>query len=602
MQNFSGSFRTGTLVTVVSLFSLSCTKRESGSDTKIIGGQLAGQHPFMAGLVLKSDPTRVSCGATLIRENVAVTAAHCVESDLSGASVVLGTNDATVVEGDTIPVRAIIAHPNYKGMTSKDLSSDIALLILGDYDRAAMKNPVAPIALNTDAQRPEKDGSFKAIGWGNTTSHGMLSKPELREAVIPSVSIEQCKAAYAGEYEIDSTQVCGGDLANGGIDSCQGDSGGPLVTVLGGQPTLAGVVSFGTGCAQKGKPGVYTRISHFADWINSTADRYTTAPKTVDGALLREFTSNTCLNGFSNSEMQFGSETFQDSLNIKREFRVSSNFRPVGDVANLQTPSVSVGSNQSCRYDLPGASAAKHAQTVEVDVQKDSGEKEYFSARLNGRQFVADAQKTASIELICSSGTMFYVKFAQNSFMNTGALGEASFYFDAPHETGLDNFSRAERCVVGETSAEIFVAEATAKQPSTRVIVIRSPHLGAESFAFRILEFSEMTTPVTMHFATSDNRSGKLVVANPGPEDVFTWELACNVEFELRTTKGGIIRPTKVGDLFFHEFQHPEMKEGRIRVGETHTFGFSSSSDVSTAMSCMLNKQTVIVRVAAEQG
>ena len=56
------------------------------------------------------------------------------------------------------------------------------------------------------------------------------------------------------------------------MDSCQGDSGGPLV-VPGGPTgwTQIGVVSFALGCAQPGAYGVYTRVSHYIDWIPVTA-------------------------------------------------------------------------------------------------------------------------------------------------------------------------------------------------------------------------------------------------------------------------------------------------------------------------------------------
>ena len=61
--------------------------------------------------------------------------------------------------------------------------------------------------------------------------------------------------------------ICGGET---GIDTCQGDSGGPLVANIDGKFTLVGVTSFGKGCAQKNKPGVYTKISNFLDFINNT--------------------------------------------------------------------------------------------------------------------------------------------------------------------------------------------------------------------------------------------------------------------------------------------------------------------------------------------
>lgn len=63
--------------------------------------------------------------------------------------------------------------------------------------------------------------------------------------------------------------ICGaGSAGNGNQDSCQGDSGGPIIHYLeGGIMEQIGIVSYGEGCAQADNPGVYTRLSHFSDWI-----------------------------------------------------------------------------------------------------------------------------------------------------------------------------------------------------------------------------------------------------------------------------------------------------------------------------------------------
>ena len=50
----------------------------------------------------------------------------------------------------------------------------------------------------------------------------------------------------------------------------QGDSGGPMsVEKTDGKYNLAGIISWGIGCAKRNQPGVMTRIAYFRDWINT---------------------------------------------------------------------------------------------------------------------------------------------------------------------------------------------------------------------------------------------------------------------------------------------------------------------------------------------
>ena len=92
----------------------------------------------------------------------------------------------------------------------------------------------------------------------------------LQEVSLPIMSNDQCERRFrdAGDREhIPNIFICAG-YKKGGKDSCEGDSGGPMVVQReDGRFILSGISSWGLGCAEENRPGVYTRISEFRDWI-----------------------------------------------------------------------------------------------------------------------------------------------------------------------------------------------------------------------------------------------------------------------------------------------------------------------------------------------
>jgi secreted trypsin-like serine protease len=86
-------------------------------------------------------------------------------------------------------------------------------------------------------------------------------------ASIPLLDTEQCIAPQVyGPNKLGSGMFCAGFL-EGGVDTCQGDSGGGMVCEVRGRQSVVGLTSWGYGCGRPNRPGVYTKVSDYLDWI-----------------------------------------------------------------------------------------------------------------------------------------------------------------------------------------------------------------------------------------------------------------------------------------------------------------------------------------------
>ncbi len=239
---------------------------------RIVGGTEAdpSSWPWMVALVYSGTPSNYSaqfCGGSLIDPKWVVTAAHCILDDYGNQvvfpedlEVLAGAHDLATGEGERIPVKRIIIHPSFIPFT---YDNDIALI---ELERSASVETIPLYEGSEDLS------GFDAvtIGWGNTSPSGMESYPEKRmQVTLPVVTNTQCNVSYGGT--ISDSMMCAGYL-EGGKDSCQGDSGGPLVVNINSRWELAGVTSWGEGCARPGYYGVYARISAFRSFIRTTME------------------------------------------------------------------------------------------------------------------------------------------------------------------------------------------------------------------------------------------------------------------------------------------------------------------------------------------
>lgn len=250
---------------VVSLQCIECGRQKSTS--RIIGGQPSklGEWPWQVSLYYKGFHV---CGGVVISRNFVLSAAHCWPSNDESSLVPSNWKVyGGLVSLQTLPppheVKRIILNENYDSSTN---DHDIALLTLKSPMEFNENN--RPACLPTWHQQWTHGTQCFTSGFGTTDAQSREVSTSLMDVSVQIIKTEVCNSQKSYHGSVTPNMLCAGHL-DGGRDSCQGDSGGPLVCEKNGVWTLVGITSWGAGCGEKNKPGVYTKVTSQLEWIHS---------------------------------------------------------------------------------------------------------------------------------------------------------------------------------------------------------------------------------------------------------------------------------------------------------------------------------------------
>ncbi|XP_059548792.1 brain-specific serine protease 4 [Myotis daubentonii] len=237
---------------------------------RIVGGEDSADAEWPWIVSIQKNGTHHCAGSLLTRRWV-VTAAHCFKGTLNKPSqftVLLGAwqLENPGPRSQEVGIAWALPHPVYSWKEGS--RADIALVRL--EHSIEFSERILPICLPDSSIHFPPNTNCWIAGWGSVHDGVPLPHPQtLQKLKVPIIDSETCGRLYwrgAGQEAITEDMLCAGYL-EGQRDACLGDSGGPLMCEVEGAWLLAGIISWGEGCAERNRPGVYISLDAHRSWV-----------------------------------------------------------------------------------------------------------------------------------------------------------------------------------------------------------------------------------------------------------------------------------------------------------------------------------------------
>jgi secreted trypsin-like serine protease len=159
------------------------------------------------------------CGASLIHDDIAISAAHC-ENDLHPFDTRVFLLGLTTEQGIPRFIERQVAHPLYQG--GKE-DYDFLLFKLSEsalVDANGNPTGAALVELNTDPNIPQLGDALTGMGFGKTNQDATETSPVFNEVEIYYVDDDTCRQQYGNSDFLKELMFCAG-VPGGGKDTCQ---------------------------------------------------------------------------------------------------------------------------------------------------------------------------------------------------------------------------------------------------------------------------------------------------------------------------------------------------------------------------------------------